>query len=57
MVGNDTLEDLVAKKLGIKTYLVTDNLIDHGKSSHDADFEGRLEDFLNYARTLPKIKD
>lgn len=57
MVGNDTLEDLVAKKLGIKTYLVTNNLIDHGKSSYDADFEGRLEDFLNYAKTLPKIKD
>lgn len=57
MVGNDTKEDLAAKKLGIKTYLVTDNIIDHGNSVHDTDFEGRLEDFLNYAKKLPRIKD
>lgn len=56
MVGNDTKEDLVAGKLGIKTYLVTDNLINHGNSSHDADFEGRLEDFMEFVRKLPKVK-
>jgi len=56
MVGNDTKEDLAAGKLGIKTYLVTDNLIDHGDSARDADFEGRLEDFLVFARSLPKVK-
>lgn len=57
MVGNDTKEDLAAKKLGIKTYLVTDYLINHGGQDYDADFEGRLEDFLKYAKGLPKIKE
>lgn len=56
MVGNDTKEDLVAGKMGIKTYLVTDNLIDHGEASYEADFEGRLEDFMEFARNLPKVK-
>ncbi|AEG61392.1 HAD family hydrolase [Desulforamulus ruminis] len=56
MVGNDTKEDLIAGKLGIKTYLVTDNLIDHGQEERDADFEGRLEDFMAYARSLPRAK-
>ncbi|ABO49292.1 Haloacid dehalogenase domain protein hydrolase [Desulforamulus reducens MI-1] len=56
MVGNDTHEDLVARKLGIKTYLVKDNLIDHGEKDYETDFEGRLEDFLNFARQLPKLK-
>jgi len=48
MVGNDTLEDLVASKLGIRTYLVTDNLIDDGKSPWWPDYKGKLAD-------LPKV--
>ncbi|SHK08862.1 HAD family hydrolase [Desulforamulus aeronauticus] len=56
MVGNDTREDLVAGKLGIKTYLVTDHLIDHGNSSYETDFEGRLEDFVKFAKDLPSVK-
>lgn len=56
MVGNDVKEDLAAGKLGIDTYLVKDNLIDHGQSDYEADFEGRLEDFMNFARQLPKVE-
>lgn len=56
MVGNDTKEDLVASKLGIKTYLVTDNLIDHGSSDYQTDFEGRLEEFMEFARKLPRVE-
>lgn len=56
MVGNDVKEDLVAGKLGIDTYLVKDNLIDHGQSDYEADFEGRLADFMNFARQLPKVE-
>lgn len=57
MVGNDTREDLVAGKLGIKTYLVTDYLINHGNSDYKTDFEGRLEDFVKFAKALPKVKE
>ncbi|GAB6181996.1 HAD family hydrolase [Desulfotomaculum defluvii] len=56
MVGNDVKEDLVAGKLGIDTYLVKDNLIDHGQPDYETDFEGRLEDFMNFVKKLPKIK-
>lgn len=53
MVGNDTKEDLVAGQLGIKTYLITDNLIDHEDTNFKADYEGSLADFLNFAQGLP----
>lgn len=56
MVGNDTKEDLVAGKLGIKTYLVTDNLIDHNSSDYQTDFEGRLEEFMEFVKKLPRIE-
>ena len=56
MVGNDTKEDLVARRLGIKTYLVTDNLIDHNSSDYETDFEGRLEDFMEFVKKLPRVE-
>ncbi|GAB6158947.1 HAD family hydrolase [Desulfotomaculum varum] len=55
MVGNDTKEDLAAAKLGIKTYLVTDYLITHGDADYRADFTGRLEDFMEFAKKLPRV--
>lgn len=42
MVGNDTVQDLIASTLGIKTYLATDNLIDRGNSPWEPDFRGKL---------------
>jgi len=44
MVGNDTAADLTASTLGIKTFLVTDNLIDRGNSPWQPDFKGKLAD-------------
>ncbi|NLI13077.1 Phosphoglycolate phosphatase [Pelotomaculum propionicicum] len=48
MVGNDTTMDLIASSLGIKTFLVTDYLIDKGDSTWQPDFKGRLHELLNY---------
>ncbi|CCQ94900.1 Haloacid dehalogenase-like hydrolase family protein [[Clostridium] ultunense Esp] len=45
MVGNDVQEDMVAKEIGLKTYLVTDKKIDRGEPSYLPDGEGRLWDF------------
>lgn len=43
MVGNDMQEDMVAKRLGMKTFLVEDHLIDRGEDLAP-DGRGRLTD-------------
>ncbi len=43
MVGNDMQEDMVAKKVGMKTFLVEDFLIDRGEDL-EPDCRGRLVD-------------
>lgn len=48
MVGNDVQEDLVAGRLGLKTYLATDCLIDRKNRAWSPDYQGPLAD-------LPKV--
>jgi len=55
MVGNDVQEDLVAAKLGIKTYLITDNILNRGKDKIISDYIGNYEDFLKFVKKLPRI--
>ncbi|SMO93180.1 HAD family hydrolase [Melghirimyces algeriensis] len=43
MIGNDVQEDLVAGTVGMKTYLVTDCLIDRGNPVYKPDQSGSLE--------------
>ncbi len=45
MIGNDAQEDLVASQLGMKTWLITDNLIDRG-SAYDCDWQGTRNEFI-----------
>lgn len=52
MIGNDTRDDLVAHKAGIKTFLVHDLRVDRGDQAHDADYEGSLEDLLGFIQHL-----
>lgn len=49
MIGNDTGEDLPASKIGMKTFLVEDMLIDKG-STHQPDWRGRLPDLFEFVR-------
>jgi FMN phosphatase YigB (HAD superfamily) len=49
MVGNDMGEDMVAQKLGMKTYLIEDYLIDPGETGLKPDWRGRMPDFLVFA--------
>lgn len=44
MIGNDIQEDMVASKLGMKTYLVTDYIIDRGSPNYQIDQKGTLEE-------------
>lgn len=46
MVGNDMGEDMIAQKLGMKTYLVEDHLIDSGHTGLNPTWRGRMQEFL-----------
>jgi len=56
MVGNDATEDLVAGKLGIETYLITDCMLNHKNVEYHADHEGTYKDFLDFANKLQVVK-
>ena len=52
MVGNDTCEDLVAGKIGMKTFLVEDRLIDKGNNTYRPDWRGSLHDLFKFIGEL-----
>lgn len=56
MVGNDVEEDLVAGKLGIQTYLITDCILDKGESPYTPTYQGTYEDFYHFIESLPAIQ-
>ena len=56
MVGNDVQEDLIAGKLGIKTYLITDNLLHKTDEAIYCDYKGRYIEFVNFLNSLPTLK-
>lgn len=48
MIGNDVSDDLAAGKLGIKTYLLTDTIINyHQINSFNTDYQGTCADLFN----------
>ncbi len=55
MVGNDALEDLVAGKIGITTYLITDHLLNRYDVEVVADYTGNYTDFLRFAQDMPSL--
>lgn len=48
MVGNDVEEDMIARKLGMKTFLVEDFLIERGGSGLKPDGKGKLPELLPF---------
>lgn len=54
MVGNDMLEDMIAKKLGMSTYLVTDCIIKRD-CHYTPDYTSDSSGFLRYTEELPSI--
>ncbi len=54
MVGNDVQEDMVAKDVGMKTYLITDCLINRG-GDVDVDYTGSYKEFLEFVNNLDDI--
>lgn len=55
MVGNDALEDLIAAKLGIETYLIEDHLLNNYHVEIKADHRGRYDDFHAFVQVLPDL--
>jgi FMN phosphatase YigB (HAD superfamily) len=56
MVGNDVQEDLIAKKLGMKTYLITNNLLHRTDEEIITDYTGEYEDFYEFVKNLPSLQ-
>lgn len=52
MVGNDVEEDLVVRKLGVKTYLVTDTMENKKNLPIQSEYTGTLADLLQFIDIL-----
>jgi FMN phosphatase YigB (HAD superfamily) len=55
MVGNDVQEDLIAGKLGMKTYLINDHMLHRTEEQIIADYVGGYEEFYNFVLELPSL--
>lgn len=55
MVGNDVQEDLIAFKLGMKTFLVKNHMIHRTQEAIDCTYEGEYQDFYNFVKDLPAV--
>ncbi len=56
MVGNDVQEDIVAGKIGIKTFLIEEHLLHRGKDEIKADYTGNYEEFYAFVSNLKSLK-
>ncbi len=55
MVGNDVQEDLVAGKLGIETYLITNYMINRNDEEVKSTYQGTYEDFYEFVKGLEAV--
>jgi len=57
MVGNDALEDMIAGKLGIKTYLIENYMINNHDVEVKADHRGLYDDFYAFVQMLADLNN
>lgn len=55
MIGNDVEEDLAAGLLGMKTYLVTDHMLNRKNLDIKCDYCGSLNDLLDFVEKLKEV--
>lgn len=55
MVGNDVQEDLIARKTGIKTYLIKNHIIHRTNEEIKSEYIGNYEEFYQFIKNLPKV--
>ncbi|MGE5678168.1 MAG: HAD family hydrolase [Pseudomonadota bacterium] len=56
MVGNDVQEDLVAGKLGMQTFLITNNMINRENEKIESTYTGTYEDFYRFVQGIKPIE-
>ena len=56
MIGNDVEEDMIAGKIGMKTFLVTPNIIKRNNISRYWDYEGDYNSLYKWASELQNIR-
>ena len=54
MVGNDPLEDMIAQKIGMQTYLITTHQVDR-EIALTPTFEGDYQAFYDFVQALPSL--
>ena len=52
MVGNDVKEDMVASSIGMKVFLITDNIVNREGKDISTIPQGNFNDLLNFIETL-----
>lgn len=52
MIGNDVQEDLTAREIGVKTFLVKDHMINRNGAPPKTDYEGYMEDLYQFIKKL-----
>ena len=55
MVGNHGEEDMIAKEIGISTYLIEDFAMGNIENNKNIDHSGNYKDFYDFVKDLPKI--
>lgn len=55
MVGNHVEEDMVAKTVGLSTYLITDHILGDPNDNSNVDNRGNYTDFLAFVNSLPSL--
>jgi len=56
MIGNDVDEDMIAGRLGMKTFLVTDFVLNRKNKAIDADYSGSLKDLYYFVNNLKEVE-
>ncbi|ABR47425.1 Haloacid dehalogenase domain protein hydrolase [Alkaliphilus metalliredigens QYMF] len=55
MIGNDLEEDMIAKQLGMTTYLIEEHLIQRSTNLENVDYRGNYEAFYEFVKGLPAL--
>ena len=52
MVGNDTVEDMIAKELGFDVFLLTDNIVNRDNKDISIFKQGGYDELIEYIKNL-----
>ena len=55
MLGNNVIEDVTAKEVGMKVYIVTDFLENEENVDYTQYMHGTMEDFLKHINHMPNV--